>query len=84
MARQQTIKEGGREKRSFSLYGHATSVALEEEFWHVLDTLCAHQNLPLARLIAQLDDARLATRPALGLSAYLRVHALQHAIQNEI
>ncbi len=82
MTNQKTAKEGGRKKRSFRLYGHATSVALEEEFWHVLDALCAHQNLPLARLITQLDDARLATRPALGLSAYLRVHALQELQQN--
>ena len=57
-------------KRSFSLSGHRTSVALEEEFWAVLDAAAEGQSL--AALVGQID-ARRGTRP---LASALRLHAL--------
>ena len=46
-------------KRSFSLAGHRTSVALEPDFWTALEGMALRRNLPLARLVAEhrLDEA---------------------------
>ena len=42
-------------KRSVSLSGHATSVALEPEFWAVLDAVAAEQGLTRAGLMKRID-----------------------------
>lgn len=60
-------------KRSFSLAGHRTSIALETEFWAVLEEMAAAQAVSLARLIADIDAERSPDRP---LASMLRVHAL--------
>jgi predicted DNA-binding ribbon-helix-helix protein len=62
-------------KRSFSLAGHRTSVALEDEFWLVLDVEARRQSLSLAALVARIDAAR-GTRP---LASALRLRALAAA-----
>lgn len=63
-------------KRSFRLAGHRTSVALEPEFWVVLEALAARHGLSLAALVAGVDAARPV--PDLPLASALRVHALAH------
>jgi predicted DNA-binding ribbon-helix-helix protein len=45
-------------KRSLTLAGHSTSLALEPEFWAVLDEIAAARGLSLAALIAELDKGR--------------------------
>lgn len=45
-------------KRSVKLSGHATSVALEPEFWTVLDAVAAELNLPFASLMKRIDESR--------------------------
>jgi predicted DNA-binding ribbon-helix-helix protein len=45
-------------KRSVSLSGHATSVALEPEFWAVLDEIGAHMGLGHAGLMKRIDERR--------------------------
>jgi predicted DNA-binding ribbon-helix-helix protein len=45
-------------KRSLTVAGHATSLALEPEFWAVLDEIAAAKGLSLAGLIAELDLSR--------------------------
>jgi predicted DNA-binding ribbon-helix-helix protein len=62
-------------KRSFTLARHRTSVALEEEFWAVLDTEAARDGLSLAALVAAIDAVR-GTRP---LASALRLFALERA-----
>jgi predicted DNA-binding ribbon-helix-helix protein len=59
-------------KRSFSLSGHRTSVALEEEFWAVLDNEAKATGQSLAALVARIDLGR-GPRP---LASALRLHAL--------
>ena len=59
-------------KRSFSLSGHRTSVALEAEFWAVLDGEAETTGQSLAALVARIDLAR-GPRP---LASALRLHAL--------
>ena len=45
-------------KRSVSLSGHATSVALEPEFWAVLDGIAAEQGMTHAGLMKRIDERR--------------------------
>mgnify|MGYP001296003593 FL=1 len=45
-------------KRSVSLSGHATSVALEPEFWAVLDQIAAATGLSQAGLMKRIDERR--------------------------
>ena len=61
-------------KRSFSLAGHRTSVALEAEFWDALIALASARGVTLAGLIVAVDAARAPERP---LASALRVLALQ-------
>jgi predicted DNA-binding ribbon-helix-helix protein len=62
-------------KRSVTLGGHATSVALETEFWAVLSGYAQATNQSLAGLVGTIDSAR-GTIP---LASALRVFALAHA-----
>ena len=48
----------GLKKRSVNLAGHATSVALEPEFWVVLEAMSKSRRISLAALIAELDSKR--------------------------
>lgn len=62
-------------KRSILLSGHATSMALEPEFWAVLDQMAAARGVSLAGLIAKIDEGR-GERP---LASACRVAALAFA-----
>jgi predicted DNA-binding ribbon-helix-helix protein len=62
-------------KRSFSLSGHHTSVALEAEFWAVLEREAAGKSQSLAALVVKIDKGR-GLRP---LASALRLHALAAA-----
>ena len=61
-------------KRSFSLSGHRTSVALEPEFWSVLSDIAARRGAALSALVAAVDAARSPGQP---LASALRIVALQ-------
>ncbi|MES2835556.1 MAG: ribbon-helix-helix domain-containing protein [Pseudomonadota bacterium] len=60
-------------KRSVSLSGHATSVALESEFWDVLDRIAAERGLSQAGLLKWVDETR-GRRP---LASACRILALE-------
>ncbi len=60
-------------KRSFSLAGHRTSVALETEFWSALCAMAQRRGQTLSALVAAVDAARSPVRP---LASALRVAAL--------
>ena len=62
-------------KRSFRLAGHATSVALEPEFWAALEAAASRRGRSLAGLVADLDANR--ADPTLPLASALRVFALE-------
>ncbi len=62
-------------KRSVSLAGHATSVALEPEFWAVLEDCARIRGQSLAALIGAIDAGRGA-RP---LTSACRLAALEFA-----
>jgi predicted DNA-binding ribbon-helix-helix protein len=65
----------GLRKRSVNLSGHATSLALEPEFWAALEAMAARRGLSLAALIGSLD----AQRGARPLASACRVAALLQA-----
>jgi predicted DNA-binding ribbon-helix-helix protein len=59
-------------KRSINLSGHATSVALEPEFWAALEAMARAEGLSLPALIGRIDRTR-GERP---LASACRVAAL--------
>jgi predicted DNA-binding ribbon-helix-helix protein len=61
------------EKRSMTIAGHRTSVALEPEFWRALETLAAARGRPLAAVVAEIDGAR---GPDRNLASAIRVAVL--------
>lgn len=61
-------------KRSFTLAGHRTSIALEPEFWEMLETIADTQRRNLVTLISEIDSDRSADR---ALASMLRVYALR-------
>lgn len=62
-------------KRSVQLKGHATSVALEPEFWAHLDDMARVQGLSQAALLVRIDEGR-GRRP---LASACRLAALAWA-----
>ena len=62
-------------KRSFSLSGHRTSVALEAEFWAIVEAEAQREGLSLASFVSRIDKSR-GTRP---LASALRLAALAAA-----
>lgn len=66
-------------KRSISLYGHRTSLALETEFWAVIDVAVKESGKSFARFIRDLDDIRMAETSEQNLASYLRVWVLKKA-----
>jgi len=64
-------------KRSFSLAGHRTSVALEPAFWSRLEETARRKGISLAALVAQVDAARPDS--GIPLASALRVFALEAA-----
>ena len=65
----------GLAKRSLSLAGHRTSLALEPAFWRVLEALAAARGLSLAGLVAAID----AERGSSALASACRLAALAFA-----
>ena len=65
-------------KRSIALSGHRTSIALEAEFWAVLDAIAMLRGQSTAKLIAAADAER---DPASPLASALRVLALRKSAQ---
>ncbi len=61
------------EKRSMTIAGHRTSVALEPEFWRALEILAAARGRPLAAMVAEIDGAR---SPERNLASAIRVAVL--------
>ena len=66
-------------KRSFSIAGHRTSVALEAEFWTALEDEARRRGVSLSTVIGDVD----ASRKDRNLASALRVHVLRHALGSE-
>jgi predicted DNA-binding ribbon-helix-helix protein len=61
-------------KRSVTIRGHRTSYSLEDAFQNELENIAAARSMPLAALIAEIDE----TRPRdINLSSALRLFVLE-------
>jgi len=60
-------------KRSLTIAGHRTSIALEAEFWVGIETMAIERGLPLATLIRAIDEERTAP----NLSSAVRLAVLK-------
>jgi predicted DNA-binding ribbon-helix-helix protein len=60
-------------KRSLTIAGHQTSIALEPEFWAALEALAGRRGMRLVALIEEIDS----TRESPNLSSALRVAVLR-------
>ena len=69
-------------KRSLSIHAHRTSIALEAEFWAVIDQAVEQDGRSLAAFITAMDDERTTANSTHGLAAYLRLFALAFVQQN--
>ena len=67
-------------KRSVVLAGHATSVALEPEFWAILDRIADKRGLSHAGLLVWIDQTR-GRRP---LASACRLLALEFAGSGDV
>ena len=61
-------------KRSFTIGGHPTSIALEDPFWSELAALAEARRLSLSALVAEIDKARGESG---NLASALRLHVLK-------
>jgi len=59
-------------KRSLTIAGHATSVALEPIFWQGFDAIAKRRGLSAAALIAEIDATRTG-----GLASAIRVYVMR-------
>ena len=61
------------DKRSLSIAGHRTSIALEPEFWAALELMAADSGQTMAGLIRSIDE----TRETANLSSAARLAVLR-------
>jgi predicted DNA-binding ribbon-helix-helix protein len=62
-------------KRSIHLYGHKTSVTLEDEFWGALQAISEANGKPVSHTINAIDRNR---PDGLNLSSAIRLFVLRH------
>lgn len=65
------------DKRSMTIAGHRTSVALEPEFWSALEAYASERMMPLAALVAEIDGSRPPDR---NLASAIRVALLMRLL----
>ena len=68
-------------KRSVTIAGHETSVALEPLFWEALERAAADAGQPLNALIATIDAERLEAAAAPNLASALRQWLFREAVR---
>lgn len=61
-------------KRSLTIAGHRTSIALEPQFWSALEQMSADRGKTLTKLILEIDENRGDS----NLTSAIRVSVLQY------
>ena len=70
-------------KRSVTIAGHETSIALEPIFWSALEEAAAAEDLPLNALVARIDAERLRCSPPANLASALRQWLFARALARQ-
>lgn len=65
----------GLAKHSLTIAGHATSISLEPVFWEALKAAATARGVPLAALVAEIDEARTT-----NLCSAIRVWLFERAV----
>ena len=60
-------------KKSISIVGHKTSIALEKEFWEALDSILTEKRVNLPQFLIEIDEKR-----TIGLASSLRIYILNY------
>lgn len=64
-------------RHSLTLDGHRTSVAVEDEFWTEICRIARDRGCSVARLVAEVDEARTREDSPPNLSSALRLFVLK-------
>ncbi|WP_189423651.1 ribbon-helix-helix domain-containing protein [Devosia pacifica] len=75
------------QKRSLTIAGHRTSIALEPEFWSGLDAVAAELSLSIPATVELIDQSRrsdnLSSAIRLAVLAWFRDHRLPRPAPQE-
>jgi predicted DNA-binding ribbon-helix-helix protein len=71
-------------KRSVTIAGHETSIALEPVFWDALDSAARARELPLNALIAAIDHARIGAADPPNLASAIRIWLMSDTIRDKV
>ena len=66
------------QKKSLSLRGHKTSVALEKAFWVVLEEVAKSRSISLPQLVNEIDEKRKGS-----LASSLRLYVLAYVLKQK-
>jgi len=66
-------------KRSIAIAGHKTSISLEPIFWDMLRAAADERDLPISKLVAQIDAERITSETPPGLASAIRVWLVSHS-----
>ena len=67
------------QKHTITIQGHMTSISLEDVFWQALKQAAKEQDLSVAALVAQIDEARQT-----GLSSAIRVYLYDRLLREKL
>ena len=68
-------------KRSVTIAGHETSISLEPMFWSALERAATDADKPINSVIAEIDAARLESRPIPNLTSAIRQWLFAQALR---
>ena len=66
------------QKHTITIQGHMTSISLEDVFWQALKQAAKEQDISVAALVAQIDEARQT-----GLSSAIRVYLYERLLHEK-
>ena len=65
-------------KRSISIAGHRTSIALEDEFWILVQKISVEMNLSIPKLFELIENQKKSD----NLASAIRLYVLDYSTKN--
>jgi predicted DNA-binding ribbon-helix-helix protein len=66
-------------KRSISIAGHRTSIALEDEFWILVQKISVEMDLSIPKLLELIENQKKSN----NLSSAIRLYVLDYLTKNK-